>query len=338
MSSRRTSTRDRVHHCTHSRVTRIYDADTDNLRCMMCEQKPLFSWLWRCTQDTDGYLPASDFYPDPEPQKPISDVHLYTLNDSTMAAAQQGHYTDEELDLLWKQKIAVRKLIQQLRPTSSSSASSSLSSTQSSLPPSTTSSSLDSAQDTETETDYSQISDCSLPCRSPLEPIQEVHDDLERDSKMLPTVSPTLAPPCQMRVCHRCRPIFKERSWGSIDGIVKSTFKLPPMHEHHNLPWSDVEVVRQLGIDKEVAALSQAQGFRAQAQRFSQLSFKETVQKLLRDCDEPSSEEIKDCPTLRHTQTCNDLASLARADSIDDTVAKVPAAGIKSSGSKADSL
>ncbi|KAK5098363.1 hypothetical protein LTS08_006496 [Lithohypha guttulata] len=41
-----------------------------------------------------------------------------------MQAAHEGHYTDQELNILWKQKIGVRKTIQQLRPTTSSTASS----------------------------------------------------------------------------------------------------------------------------------------------------------------------------------------------------------------------
>lgn len=339
-SLRRTSIRDRVHHCTHIHLTRIYDADTDNLRCMICHQKPTFGWLYRCTQDSNGFLPASDFYPHVEPQKSLSDVHLYTLNESIMAAARQGHYTDEELDVLWKQKIGVRKVIQQLRPTSSSSASSSLSSSQLSFPTSTTSSTLGSSvHDTETDTDISQLSDYSLPCRAPLEPIQEVHDDLERDPKMLSIAPPVLPPPCEFRICHGCRPVYRERAWASLDHVVKSPFKAPPEHEFSNRLVSDANIVRRLTVTAEAAAaLDPCQSLQAQNQRFSRLSFKETVQKLLRECDEPLKSEQDEQPTLRHIQTCNDLAALARVNSREEPSALIGTQESKSISSKTDSL
>lgn len=46
--------------CTHIAVTRRYD-DTGVLTCDICKTAPSLGWLYRCTQDHQGFLPASDF-------------------------------------------------------------------------------------------------------------------------------------------------------------------------------------------------------------------------------------------------------------------------------------
>lgn len=144
------STRDRSMICTHLQVTRLFD-DFGCDRCSICHRKPQLGWLYRCTQDSDGFLPASDSDSDDHHRQYEHDAHLYTLSAAITKAAANGDYTDQELDFLWKQKLEVRRTIQQVRPETSSTASTA-SSSQYSLPASTTTSTIrssDSDPDTE---------------------------------------------------------------------------------------------------------------------------------------------------------------------------------------------
>lgn len=275
------STRDRNSSCTHLHLTRLYDQyGCDS--CSMCHRRPPLGWLYRCTQDFDNFLPASDFYDVEDCKRFDYDAQLYTLSPSVTKAAQHGHYTDHELDVLWKQKIEVRRTIRQIRPNTSSSASTT-SSSQYSLPASTTTSTIPSSHsgtDPDIYSDFNQSSEYAHPCRAPLEAIQEVHDHLEREP--FPFAKPCLPPPCNFKVCQTCRPIFKDRAWESIDRVLTSPYKPPPRHELLNRRISDVNIVRQLdlgGHDKSGRVDLD------RSQKNNRTEFQDTVQRLLRQQD-----------------------------------------------------
>ncbi|KAK5085917.1 hypothetical protein LTR05_005206 [Lithohypha guttulata] len=305
----RPSARDRSSNCTHSRLTRLFEG-SDHEKCSICQRTPIFGWLYRCTQDSGGFLPASDFADARDHQQVEFDAQLYMLSPSIMQAAHEGHYTDQELNILWKQKIGVRKTIQQLRPTTSSTASS-VSSSEYSLPASPTSSALRSSVcDTETETEASQLSELTSLCRGALEPIPEVHDELEKEEQMLRLVMPSLPPPCQLKVCHSCRPVYRERAWLSLNQVVTSTCEYPPEHEINNRRVSDVRIVKNLGFCSK-----NSQHSAEDTGRDGRTNFQATVQRLLRDHDiEPDEPKVQPLK-LRHSETCYDLTTLTSANS-----------------------
>lgn len=241
--------------CTHALLTRKFDA-TENEICDICHRPPFLGWLYRCTQDYDGVLPASDFFPGTSNICLASDAKLYTLSDSVLNAAQRGLYTDEELSVLWKQKARVRDSVRQAVVLSSSSTSSSLSSSSSqrTLTASTTFSTLQSTNsDTEPDIEVSQLSDQSYTCRSILEPIQEVGDDVEEDEfqalhlTQALYLTSSLPLPCSIRVCHGCRPIYKERSFQPIDQVLFLA-KTLPRHEWNNKRISNATVLKGMAL------------------------------------------------------------------------------------------
>lgn len=92
--------------CNHGRLTRIWDPER-RFRCCVCK-KPTgnFGWIWRCTQDTNGYLPESDFINQPNekivttmiPSKDKLDDTVAGLDPAVRAFLDEGDYTIEQLN------------------------------------------------------------------------------------------------------------------------------------------------------------------------------------------------------------------------------------------------
>ena len=298
-SSSRPATRERAPSCTHLQLTRLFDGFGCD-QCSICHRRPQIGWLYRCTQDSDGFLPASDFY-DAEDRKPLDqDAHLYTLSPAITKAAANGDYTDQELNILWEQKFDVRRAIRQVRPDTSSSVSTA-SSSQYSLPASTTTSSI--LSDSDPDTDLSQLSDYLPSCRGPLEPIQEVHADLENDHRLLPLVKPVALSPCNFKVCQTCRPIYQQRAWQSIDSVLKTPYKPPPKHELANRRISDVNVVKTIGLSLYISTPHNRRHFETEndpSKRNSRTQFQDIVQQLLRDQERLPEEYRADTEQQSH--------------------------------------
>lgn len=314
-SPSRPPTRDRSMHCTHVQLTRLFDEFGCD-KCSVCHRRPSLGWLYRCTQDSEGFLPSSDFSDVEDSRRYDYDAQLYTLSPSIIEAAQKGHYTDHELDILWKQKVEVRTLIRQVRPQTCASASS-VSSSQYSLPASTTASTLPSTNsDTDPDSDTSQLSDYVTSCRGPLEPIQEVHDDLEAEAQALSFVKPALSLPCTFKVCQTCRPIYRERAWQSLNAVLESPAKPPPEYELGNRRISDAQVVKHIGLSDRSLPYNEDRYMLRRSIRNSRTDFQDTVQKLLRSQD---TDEEAEPALLRHANKCSNLAQLVTA-SIDETI------------------
>lgn len=287
-SPSRPSSRDRNGSCTHLTLSRLYD-HTGYEKCSLCCRKPVLGWLYHCTQDHDGFLPASAFHEIDTTKRLEHDAQLYTLSSSISEAAAKGHYTDKELEILWKQKIEVRKLIKQLRPNTSSSVSSASSSNYSIAATASYSTFPSTESYTDLDLEIPHQTDCLPILRGSLEPIQEVHDDLEKDDKIIPFAKTTPPPLCNFKVCHTCRPNYRERAWLSLDRVLKTPYRqhAPSPQEYRNKRLSNTEVVRNLGAstssletDYRVHNLS-----RDPAKRHSRTEFQDTVQRLLRDQD-----------------------------------------------------
>ncbi|KAK5952002.1 hypothetical protein OHC33_006888 [Knufia fluminis] len=265
-SPSRPPTRDRAPSCTHLQLTRLFDGFGCE-RCSICHRRPQLGWLYRCTQDFDGFLPASDFYDVQDHKRLDHDAQLYTLSAAITKAAANGDYTDQELNILWKQKLDL--------------------------------------------SDYSQL------CRGPLEPIQEVHDDLEQDHRLHSFAKPTPPPLCNFKVCQTCRPIYQQRAWQSIDGVLKSPYKQPPKHEMANRRISDVNVVKHIGhLDAENYT----------SKRNSRTQFQDIVQQLLigqeRSSEEYETGTAKQGHGLKRVAAAQSLFDPNTKDAFDDALSE----------------
>lgn len=231
--------------CTHLTLTRLYDA-FDCSQCTLCHRRPPLGWLYRCTQDFDGLLPVSDFSEAFDPVRTDYDVQLFTLSHSISQAANAGHYTDEQLHQLWQQKGEVRRAVQHTRPVTAGSDTTTSSSSYS-LPASTTASTIRSST-CDSEPDF-----CSeLSARHPLHAIQETHDNISETTESQPISIVRLSPipPCDFKVCHTCRPIYRDRAWMSLNAAVDGALKTPSTCEFDNRRISDVAVVRGIGAPR----------------------------------------------------------------------------------------
>ena len=288
-SPSRPPTREKFQSCTHQQLTRLFDEFGCD-KCSICHRRPQLGWLYRCTQDFDNFLPASDFCDVEDNKRFDHDAQLYTLSPSVTKAAAEGNYTDNELNMLWKQKIEVRRTIRQVIPDPSSSAASTTSSSQHSLPASITTSTIRTSE-SDPDTELSQLTDYIPPSRGPLQPIQEVHDDLEDDHRILPFAKTTSPPPCNFKVCQACRPIYQQRAWQSINAVLNAAYKPPPTHEMANRRVSDVNIVKRIGM-RTSSATAHDRGLldseSKQGKRHSRTQFQDIIQQLLREQERSS--------------------------------------------------
>jgi hypothetical protein len=247
--------------CTHLQVTRIYDK-YGALKCPLCLKHPSFGWLYRCTQDSHGLLPESDFlaFRRRDKRKTIMDPTLHNLSPSIVRAIIEGQYTEDQIKVLVQQKENVRLSIlgqeSCTRPTTSASAATSTATestchTHSGLPESTTFTSDTSVTSLDEELkaayDWAELQKVWL--SEPSHPMgQRSAIDLDRE-EALQSIDPPEMAPCTLKVCHACRPNYKDRAWQSIDEVLKNPI-MPPKWEFDNRLVSDVRIVRALGLPK----------------------------------------------------------------------------------------
>lgn len=297
--------RDFSSECTHITLARLYLDDKVDQKCSICKKTPAIGWLYRCTEDYHGLLPTSDFSKTETTKRVERDADLYTLSPSVTEAAASGHYTQEELARLWRQKIEVRKLVQRIRPTTSSSASTRTNSSYSIAASTSYSTFPSSESDTDLENDPVQRVDCFPMYRGFLETIHEVHDDLEKDEPILPFARATIPTVCNFKVCHNCRyqTKNKEKAWASIDAVLKIPYRhlAPSIQEFQNKRLSNTNVVKSLGAKIGLANSedSGADLLHIDSSRHSRTQFQDTVQRLLRG-------QLPECVTYSHNDLTGD--------------------------------
>lgn len=330
--------RDRGSDCTHITLSRLYMDGNTYHRCSLCAKVPSAGWLYRCTQDFNGFLPASDFNKIDTARRLENDAQLYTLSPSVTEAAAKGHYTKEQLAILWKQKTDVRKLVQQIRPTTSSSASTASTSSYSIAASASYSTFPSSESETDLDQEVPHRTDCFPMHRGFLETIPEVHDDLEKDDPTIPFAKTTAPVICDFKVCDSCRHrhINRDKAFASIDGVLKTPYRqlVPSVHEFQNKRISDINVVRNLGAS--TASVERERDLRDlpfnPVRRHSGDEFRGTFQDLLRG-QGPSY--VPYAPTamvgnaqpqglLRQTRYTNlaaiDTSSLSRSDTFHTSI------------------
>ena len=252
MPSRKKGPKDsRSSGCTHQKMTRLYDK-YGAYKCSICDKPPSFGWLYRCTQDSNGFLPESDFisFTRRDKSKRHMDPSLHNLSPSVVRAIGQGEYTDEQINLLVQQKEAVRLSIlgHETRPTTASSSSAG-SSNFSDLPESTTFSSNTSATTVDEEIraayDWAELQKAwqSEPVHTPG---HRTAMEMEREEG-LQSIEPPEITPCSFKICATCRPTYRERAYQSIDQVLRNPV-MPPKWELDNRRVSDARIVAQLGL------------------------------------------------------------------------------------------
>lgn len=223
--------------CTHQKMTRLFDEYGAGI-CSVCQKHPSMGWLYRCTQDSQGLLPKSDFSNDSPTNTRVSmrDPVLRHLSPSVIKAIHRGQYTDNQIQELIRQKDSVRQAIQgdETRPTTSSSSTAG-STTFSALPESTTFSTHTSASlDEELRVAYDWT---SLSHAWQAEIVKEPEPELS-----MPIIAA-----CTFKICATCRPTYRERATQNIDEVLRD-LKWPPRWELENKRISDLNIVKTLGL------------------------------------------------------------------------------------------
>lgn len=269
MPGRKTQHPDRRNPCTHTSMTRFYDP-WGTFKCSLCQRHPNIGWLYRCTQDSKGVLPASDFIADHASLNhfisPTQDVNLHTLSDPIIKSIGDGQYTTDQIKFLIQQKENVRDVIipHQQRPatpstatTSSSSSSSCIDDTLSTLPHSptfstTSTTSLD--EEIRAAYDWKELNKTwmSDPLLSPSESTAPGLPP-EKVTLATPRSNPSLFKDCSYIVCHTCRPTYRERAIQSLPNILNSPTRIPPAWEIDNRPVSDARVLARLRVPERIA-------------------------------------------------------------------------------------
>ncbi|EXJ55798.1 hypothetical protein A1O7_08728 [Cladophialophora yegresii CBS 114405] len=254
-------------------MTRLFHA-YGSFKCAVCHKHPSIGWLYRCTQDTGGFLPESDFTEVPCPSRSRADQHVTThsLSSSVVKAIGEGHYTDEQVKKLIQQKEGVRRLVMSEQPSAdsrpptsstfstASSSSSDGDCTFSTIPQSTTFSTTSSTsldEEIKQAYDWKELQKVwmSEPSMAPPEP-------RAKSLSTMPIPSPPLAgslpqPPkvlqpqdCTFKICHTCRPTCRERAYQSLEDILNRPVQMPPTWELQNRRVSDARIVARIGLPK----------------------------------------------------------------------------------------
>jgi hypothetical protein len=250
-------------------MTRLFDA-YGSFKCAICHKHPSIGWLYRCTQDTGGFLPESDFT-DELPiatAHPDQDVTTHSLSTSVIKAIGDGVYTDAQVKKLIQLKEGVRNLVLSQQPEANRPATSSTFSTTSSsssdgnctfstIPQSTTfstnsSTSLD--EEIKKAYDWKELQKIwmSEPSMAPPEPRLQSLPPSPPPVAPLPQ-RPTGVPatqPCNFMTCHTCRPTYRERASPSLEDVLNKPTQMPPVWELQNRRVSDARIVARIGSAK----------------------------------------------------------------------------------------
>ncbi|KIX04456.1 uncharacterized protein Z518_05324 [Rhinocladiella mackenziei CBS 650.93] len=258
MSPRKALPPDKRNPCTHLTMARLFDP-YGSFKCSMCNRHPGIGWLYRCTQDSSGFLPESDFTGRPTLIKRwiAQDLSSHSLSHSVIKGIAQGQYTDEQIKTLIEQKGKVRDAIlgQDSRPATSpasisatpSSSSEALFSTLSQNPAFSITSSTTLEEEIRAAYDWKELqtvlmSEPSIPppdCR----PKSLSHTETQ-DTALLAVHD------CNFMICPTCRPIYRERATQSLDNILNSPTQFPPIWELQNRRISEAHIVADIGLPK----------------------------------------------------------------------------------------
>lgn len=242
--------------CKHTALTRLYDT-YGCYPCQMCRKRPNIGWVYGCTQDSNGFLPESDFTTREETAPTIiisKGKAVWRLKQWMYEAVLKGQYTVEQFSTLFQQRLGVKKAIfshsnrtaipsSLVPPDSSNNSPGTVSITLSFI----ASSYLDEGCELSTDEDeyFHSRKHCPDKAHQQLLGGRDVATTIERNTPSGPSYRA-----CTWMCCQRCRPHYRDRAWLSLDAVVNETTKAPPSWEMENRRISDVRVVAKIGLPK----------------------------------------------------------------------------------------
>jgi hypothetical protein len=219
----------------------------------MCRRHPNIGWVYRCTQDHEGFLPESDLTKvlgtssvTIREGKPI-----WRLKQWMYEAVLKGQYTVEQFSTLFHQRQGVKKAIFS-QSNSTATLSTSFSSDETSNPADIASTTL-----TSIASSYYDEGSELRPYENRLSyDVKSTGDERFRNEPDIATIKgPNTAsgpsyPACNWTCCHTCRPTYRDRAWLSLDAVVNEPVRAPPSWEFGNRRISDARIVANMGLPK----------------------------------------------------------------------------------------
>ena len=222
--------------CTHMIVERVYGEDY----CHVCFRYPSMGWLYRCKQDEQfANAPVDRSAVSGNPAEVESKSELRTelekigLSESVIKAAEDGHYTELQLERIKAQKMQLKMVIA-LELASAAMANAAAEPVEAG-PPNTdgTHHSLMHKHKAETQDVVSSIQHV------------ECHQE-EHQLTLLQQVEEHRVLTCAFLACHTCRPYFKDRIYMSMETAFSPSTAPLTLAEANELPVNNAVILRDI--------------------------------------------------------------------------------------------
>ena len=221
----------KVPQCGHSVMQRIYG----KYKCNMCNEPSPIGWVYLCKEDAPRVLPKSRI---PQDQKPPLRKELETigLNEWVIKAIEDGHYTNDQIEILKQQKLHVKATI--AATVAAAGAETEAEAKAEEGRKRNRLYKIVGRQDSKTATLES----------SQKKSEQEAETAGTDSSQSTSKHSRKLRPPCRFRCCHLCRPAFSDRIYVSFESAFYD--ELPPLstEEIEALPTISAKKLRTVGL------------------------------------------------------------------------------------------
>lgn len=205
-------------------MDRVYTSDA----CRICTLPPSMGWLYVCRQDSSPCsfgqksIIAENSCPSGTSDEK-EELHESGLSPSIVNQIEAGIYTDEQIEMIKKQKLHLREVISdqehQLQVLGRFPGQ------------------FDDEDHTKSQTQASSSTTISS-----TESNTKSSDENALGSAILRIYSP-----CEFRCCHTCRPYFRDRAFASIDSVLWDEYPSLSTSDTNFLKVGDVRVVRNIG-------------------------------------------------------------------------------------------
>ncbi|KAI9671452.1 MAG: hypothetical protein M1831_004361 [Alyxoria varia] len=244
--------------CTHIQMVKVHDADA---YCDICGNKSRIGWVYACEQDKQGrglpatiesrkrFLNSNDHN---NKSSPTNDLETCGVSEWVIKAASKGHYTEDQLTTLKRQKNHVTNIIadtmdsikHSVRPKSMGSYPSYLpqpifanSQTQKSatkLRRRTLSVAIDKKAIAE-DKDKSYV-------------LSEKSKANKKQSRSTTAFLMRSFQICEFKCCPTCRPLNRDRCWASFDSAIDMSPSDDIPWEPETMPVTNARVLKTIGL------------------------------------------------------------------------------------------
>ena len=244
--------------CTHMNVVRLF---TQDYKCHFCGRVPNIGWIYACEQDNVQPGPAEPLKPRRvifKSKKPSSlSMEELGFSKSVIDAANAGHYTQEQIEKMKDQKVHVRSVLADAmeeeqrakKPrkapdaTTDQAGSSSSGNNGEDQPPPAKKVNEDSETSQDTETD--EDSDDELK--------RLTFFNCHKPSKPKPQGASKVSQACNLKACHPCRPMFRDRCCVDLEKALD--FDPSEMSQWKYLKVSNARTLRYIGWESNDTSL-----------------------------------------------------------------------------------